>query len=132
MCNNVSCIVFGNTHHSDQKNVFGNPLELCSSAPVTGWFRDGFCRTDQHDHGSHTVCTEITQTFLEYTKSLGNDLSTPRPQFGFPGLVPGNRWCVCAGRWREAMRAGVAPPVVLEATHQSALQTNSLNEMSNN
>ena len=93
---------------ADQKNVFGSSLEVCSVSPVTGWYRDGFCRTDQHDHGSHTVCTELTHTFLEYTKSLGNDLSTPRPQYGFPGLKPGDRWCVCAGRWREAMRAGVA------------------------
>jgi len=117
---------------AEQKNVHGSPLELCSSSPMTGWYRDGYCRTDQFDHGSHTVCTQITQTFLEYTKSLGNDLSTPRPQFGFPGLRPDDRWCVCASRWREAMRAGVAPPVILEATHQSALDVNTLNEMSNN
>ena len=78
-------------HHGDQKNVFGAPLELCSSSPLTGWYRDGFCRTDQFDQGSHTVCSEMTVTFLEYTKSLGNDLSTPRPQFGFPGLNPGDR-----------------------------------------
>ena len=125
-------VIMGSTqHHGDQKNVFGGPLELCSSSPQTGWYRDGFCRTDQHDQGSHTVCSEMTVTFLEYTKRLGNDLSTPRPQFGFPGLRPGDRWCVCAGRWREAMRAGVAPPVMLEATHQSATRVNSVNEMSN-
>ena len=116
----------------DQKNVFGAPLEVCSESPMTGWYRDGFCRTDQNDHGSHTVCSELTATFLEYTKSLGNDLSTPRPQFGFPGLAPGDRWCLCAARWREAMRVGVAPPVVLEASHQSALRVNSIDEMSNN
>ena len=115
-----------------QKNVLGNALSLCCMNPLTGWYRDGYCRTDENDHGSHTVCTELTSVFLEYTKSLGNDLSTPRPQFGFPGLKPGDRWCVCAGRWRDAMRAGVSPPVVLEATHESALRINSLNEMSNN
>ena len=115
----------------DQKNVLGSELAVCSLSPMTGWFRDGYCRTDLQDQGSHTVCAELTETFLQYTKSLGNDLSTPRPQFGFPGLVAGDRWCLCAGRWREAMRSGVAPPVVMEATHQAALRHNTLNEMSN-
>ena len=115
----------------DQKNVLGSELAVCSVSPMTGWFRDGYCRTDLQDQGSHTVCAELTETFLQYTKSLGNDLSTPRPQFGFPGLVAGDRWCLCAGRWREAMRSGVAPPVVMEATHQAALRHNTLNEMSN-
>ena len=113
------------------KNVLGSRLALCSQSPLTGWYRDGYCRTDEQDQGSHTVCAELTQTFLEYTKSLGNDLSTPRPQFGFPGLEPGDRWCLCAGRWREALRGGVAPPVVLEATHEAALRYNSLNSLSN-
>ena len=117
---------------SEQKNVLGSPLAPCSTSPMTGWYRDGFCRTDQNDQGSHTVCAQLTGTFLEYTKSLGNDLSTPRPQFGFPGLRAGDKWCLCAGRWREALRAGVAPTVILEATHENALRTNSLNEMSNN
>ena len=117
---------------AEQKNVLGTPLIPCCLDPVTGWFRDGYCRTDQNDQGSHTVCSELTTTFLEYTKSLGNDLSTPRPQFGFPGLRPGDKWCLCAGRWREALRAGVAPAVVLEATHENALRLNTLNEMSNN
>jgi len=112
--------------------VLGTPLISCSMNPMTGWYRDGYCRTDENDRGSHTVCSELTTTFLEYTKSLGNDLSTPRPEFGFPGLNPGDRWCLCAGRWREAMRAGVAPAVVLEATHENALRQNTLNEMSNN
>ena len=85
----------------DEKNVMGSSLTLCSNSPLTGWYRDGYCRTDQHDQGSHTVCAELTQTFLEYTKSLGNDLSTPRPEFGFPGLQAGDRWCLCAGRWRR-------------------------------
>ena len=116
----------------DQKNVLGTPLVPCCLDPITGWYRDGFCRTDENDQGSHTVCSELTSTFLEYTKSLGNDLSTARPQFGFPGLRPGDRWCLCAGRWREALRAGVAPLVVLEATHESAARVNTLNEMSNN
>ena len=115
----------------DQRNVYGSELSVCSQSPVTGWFRDGYCKTDARDQGSHTVCAELTETFLQYTKSLGNDLSTPRPQFGFPGLVAGDRWCLCAGRWREAMRAGVAPPVVMEATNQAALRHNTLNEMSN-
>jgi hypothetical protein len=115
----------------DQRNVLGSPLNPCSMNPMTGWYRDGYCRTDENDQGSHTVCSELTITFLEYTKSLGNDLSNPRPEFGFPGLRPGDRWCLCAGRWREAMRAGVAPPVVLEATHSNALRMNTLNEMSN-
>ena len=116
---------------ADQKNVYGSDLSVCSLSPMTGWFRDGYCKTDRMDQGSHTVCAELTETFLQYTKSLGNDLSTPRPQFGFPGLSAGDRWCLCAGRWREAMRAGVAPPVVMEATNQAALRQNSLNEMSN-
>eukprot|EP00092_Neocalanus_flemingeri_P021077 GFUD01022837.1.p2 GENE.GFUD01022837.1~~GFUD01022837.1.p2 ORF type:complete len:124 (-),score=29.15 GFUD01022837.1:492-863(-) len=121
-----------NNGRAEQKNVLGSPLVPCCLDPITGWYRDGFCRTDEHDQGSHTVCSQLTSTFLEYTKSLGNDLSTPRPQFGFPGLSPGDRWCLCAGRWREALRAGVAPVVVLEATHESALRLNTLNEMSNN
>ena len=115
----------------DGRNVLGSSLSVCSLAPLTGWYRDGYCRTDEHDQGSHVVCAELTETFLEYTKSLGNDLTTPRPQFGFPGLVAGDRWCLCAGRWREALRSGVAPPVVLEATHEAALRHTSLNSLSN-
>lgn len=115
----------------DERNVLGSSLSVCSLAPLTGWYRDGYCRTDEHDQGSHVVCAELTETFLEYTKSLGNDLTTPRPQFGFPGLVAGDRWCLCAGRWREALRSGVAPPVVLEATHEAALRHTSLNSLSN-
>jgi uncharacterized protein (DUF2237 family) len=103
------------------RNVLGGPLEPCCFAPRTGYFRDGFCRTDAHDHGSHTVCAEMTEEFLEFTRSRGNDLSTPHPAFGFPGLRPGDRWCLCASRWREAYEAGCAPSVVLEACHERAL-----------
>merc|ERR1711974_258906 len=112
----------------NQKNILGGELEPCSFDPLTGWFRDGYCRQDDRDHGSHTVCAEVTQGFLEYTKGQGNDLSTPRG--GFPGLNPGDMWCLCAARWRQAMLAGSAPRVVTAATHQAALQVNSLEEMS--
>jgi uncharacterized protein (DUF2237 family) len=103
------------------RNVFGLPLEDCSHEPLTGWFRDGCCRTDAQDRGSHTVCARVTAEFLEFSKRSGNDLSTPRPESGFSGLKPGDQWCVCAARWMEAFEAGVAPPVVLEATHERSL-----------
>merc|ERR1711974_55711 len=112
----------------NQRNILGGELEPCSFDPLTGWFRDGYCRQDDRDHGSHTVCAEVTHAFLEYTKGQGNDLSTP--QGGFPGLNPGDMWCLCAARWRQAMLAGSAPRVVTAATHQAALQVNSLEEMS--
>jgi len=102
-----------------QLNIYGRPLSICSSNPMTGWYRDGYARTDQFDHGSHVVCAQMTNEFLDYTKSLGNDLSTPRG--GFPGLVAGNRWALCAVRWREALVSGVAPRVLLEATNVKAL-----------
>lgn len=102
-------------------NVVGGALLPCSSAPLTGFFRDGCCATGPADAGSHTVCAEMTEDFLVFSAAAGNDLSTPRPEWGFPGLVPGDRWCVCASRWLEAHRAGVAPPVVLGATHARAL-----------
>lgn len=101
-------------------NVLAQPLETCSRAPLTGWFRDGSCRTNAEDQGRHLVCAVMTSTFLEFTKSRGNDLSTPSPRFGFPGLKPGDRWCLCALRWKEALKAGAAPPVVLPATHAKA------------
>jgi uncharacterized protein (DUF2237 family) len=104
------------------RNVLGGPLLPCSVAPLTGWFRDGCCNTDANDRGMHVVCCEMTEAFLAFSLRAGNDLSTPRPEYGFPGLVPGDRWCVCAARWEEARRAGVAPPVLLEATHEAALQ----------
>ena len=99
----------------DKTNVLGTKLELCSLDPVTGWFRDGFCRTDDNDHGVHVVCATMTDNFLAFTKSKGNDLSSRRG--GFPGLNVGDRWCLCIARWREAMLAGAAPLVVLQATH---------------
>jgi uncharacterized protein len=102
-------------------NVLGGPLRPCSEAPVTGFFRNGCCDTGPMDQGSHTVCAQLTAAFLAHQKSVGNDLSTPRPEYNFLGLKPGQRWCVCAARWEQARQAGVAPPVVLEATHAAAL-----------
>ena len=104
------------------KNVLGEELQDCSHDPLTGFFRDGCCRTGQDDDGLHLVCAEVTAKFLEFSASRGNDLSTPQPQFGFPGLQPGDRWCLCAQRWQEAFQAGFAPNVVLESTHISALE----------
>src|SRR6185437_8825516 len=101
--------------------LLGDRLEDCSMKPITGFFRDGCCNTSQEDIGSHTVCAIMTAEFLEFSKSYGNDLSTPMPQFGFPGLRPGDRWCLCAPRWQEALEAGQAPRVVLRATHEGAL-----------
>jgi uncharacterized protein len=103
------------------RNVLGEPLEICSLKPMTGFFRDGCCNTAREDFGSHTVCAVMTAAFLEFSKSQGNDLSTPMPQLGFPGLKPGERWCLCAPRWQEAFEAGQAPRVVLRATHEGAL-----------
>ena len=102
-------------------NVVGGTLLECSADPLTGFYRDGCCGTGPEDAGSHTVAAVLTEEFLAFSRQAGNDLSTPRPELGFPGLDPGARWCVCAGRWLEAQRAGVAPPVVLAATHQRAL-----------
>ena len=107
---------------STAKNVIGTDLQACSTSPLTGFFRDGCCNTGADDVGLHIVCAQMTGEFLEFSKSAGNDLSTPMPQFGFPGLKAGDRWCVCAARWKEALEAGVAPPVVLEATHISAVE----------
>ncbi|TMQ77267.1 hypothetical protein ACCUM_3390 [Candidatus Accumulibacter phosphatis] len=104
-----------------QRNVLGGPLGSCSEKPMTGFFRDGCCNTSDEDFGSHTVCVLLTAEFLEFSKAHGNDLSTPRPEFGFPGLRPGDRWCLCAARWREALHAGRAPRVVLNATNEAAL-----------
>lgn len=104
------------------KNVLGTDLQDCSHDPLTGFFRDGCCNTGAEDVGLHLVCSEVTEEFLTFSKSVGNDLSTPHPEFGFPGLKPGNRWCLCALRWKEAFEAGVAPAVVLEATHISTLE----------
>ena len=103
------------------RNVLGETLEICSIKPMTGFYRDGCCNTGREDIGSHTVCVVITSAFLEFSKSRGNDLSTPLPEFGFPGLKPGDRWCLCAARWQEALDANQAPRVVLRATHDGAL-----------
>jgi uncharacterized protein (DUF2237 family) len=103
-------------------NVLGEPLELCSCEPLTGWFRDGSCRSNPADLGRHSVCCEVTEAFLSYSRAQGNDLSTPAPAYGFPGLKPGDHWCVCAPRWLEAYEDGMAPPVRLAATEQSALE----------
>ncbi len=103
-------------------NVFGEPLETCSDEPLTGFFRDGCCNTSSDDLGSHTVCVRVTREFLEFSRFRGNDLSTPQPEFGFPGLNPGDKWCLCAARWAEAHREGMAPRVYLRRTHQRALE----------
>lgn len=104
------------------KNVLGTPLEDCSFDPVTGFFRDGCCRSGAEDYGLHLVCSVMTEEFLEFSASRGNDLSTPVPEYSFPGLKPGDRWCLCVLRWKEAFEAGQAPDVVLEATHISTLE----------
>ncbi|MEA5623422.1 DUF2237 domain-containing protein [Nostoc sp. UHCC 0251] len=114
---------------TEAKNVIGGNLEVCCTSPMTGFYRDGFCRTGGQDFGSHVVCAQVTSEFLEYTKSHGNDLSTPVPNSNFPGLKPGDRWCLCASRWQEALDAGVAPPVILSATHARALEMVSLDEL---
>lgn len=102
-------------------NVFGAELVPCSYDPLTGYFRDGCCNTDEQDHGTHVVCARVNQQFLEFSLSRGNDLMTPRPEYRFAGLKPNDRWCLCVTRWKEAFDAGVAPPVVLESTHMVAL-----------
>ena len=102
-------------------NVLGDPLESCCQSPMTGYFRDGFCRTDGTDYGQHLTCVLLTEEFLMFSKSKGNDLSTPRPEFGFPGLKAGDHWCLCAERWTEALEAGVAPMLYLKSTHSQML-----------
>lgn len=108
-------------------NVIGTPLEACCHDPKTGWYRDGFCQTDMSDPGMHSVCCLATTEFLEFSKSRGNDLSTPKPEFGFPGVKPGQRWCVCAGHWLAAYKAQKACPVILEACHEETLAVIPLN-----
>ncbi len=103
------------------RNVLGGPLAFCGANPLTGFYRTGCCETGPEDVGLHTVCAQVTAEFLDFSRSRGNDLSTPRPEYGFAGLRPGDRWCLCASRWQEALEAGVAPPVVLAATHEAAL-----------
>jgi uncharacterized protein len=108
------------------QNVLGGELQSCCMDPITGFYRNGRCDTGPQDRGVHVVCARVTQEFLDYSAGCGNDLKTPRPEFGFEGLKPGDQWCLCAARWKEALEAGVAPPVVLEATHQKALDYVSL------
>lgn len=105
----------------DGQNVLGTALEPCSEDPMTGYLRDGCCHAVSEDHGRHEVCAVVTEEFLAFSKDRGNDLTTPRPRLGFPGLEPGDRWCLCLPRWVEAREAGVAPPVVLEATNETVL-----------
>lgn len=119
------CRVSDHTHKME-RNVFGNELEPCSVDPITGWFRDGSCRTSSEDRGSHTICAVVTSEFLEHQLNIGNDLITPMPQYRFPGLVPGDRWCVTAANWLRAHDSGAAAPVVLAATHESVLAVVSL------
>lgn len=107
---------------TEAKNVLGNSLQVCCTNPMTGFYRTGKCETGGGDFGAHVVCAQMTEEFLAFTQRQGNDLSTPVPMYDFPGLKPGDRWCLCASRWKEALLAGVAPPVVLEATHMSALE----------
>lgn len=114
---------------TEAKNVLGGSLQTCCTSPMTGFYRDGLCNTGAGDRGAHVVCAQVTAQFLDYTKAQGNDLSTPVPAFHFPGLKPGDRWCLCASRWKEAFEDGMAPPVVLEATHVSALEYVTLEEL---
>jgi len=104
------------------QNVFGEALITCSNDPLTGFYRDGCCKTGEADVGKHTVCAVMTESFLEFTKQQGNDLSTPKTRYGFPGLKPGDRWCLCAERWKEAYEAGAAPLIILEATEEKTLE----------
>ena len=110
-------------------NVLGSDLQPCGLDPLTGFYRNGCCDTGGEDQGVHTVCVQVTGEFLAYSARVGNDLSTPHPEYGFPGLQPGDRWCLCAERWQEALEGGMAPPVVLEATHRATLEWVSLGEL---
>ena len=111
------------------KNVLGTTLQICSLDPMTGFTRNGCCETGKDDVGNHTVCAQVTEEFLAFSMTRGNDLSTPRPEYGFEGLQPGDRWCLCAARWHEAAEAGFGPPVILEATHEKCLEQVSLADL---
>jgi uncharacterized protein (DUF2237 family) len=111
------------------RNVLGGPLGECCTSPMAGFYRDGSCHTGPQDLGTHAVCARVTREFLEFSRSRGNDLSTPAPQFRFPGLKPGDKWCLCVLRWREALESGVAPPIVLAATHEKALEFVALEDL---
>jgi uncharacterized protein len=114
---------------SSARNVLGGPLAPCCETPATGFFRDGYCHTGPQDIGSHTVCARMSREFLEYSLQRGNDLVSPQPGFDFPGLRAGDRWCICVDRWREALEAGVAPPVILASTHEKALAVVTLEQL---
>jgi len=114
---------------SPDKNVLGGELNCCCKSPLTGFYRNGYCQTGPMDYGRHVVCTQVTAEFLAFSKARGNDLSTPQPAYQFPGLKPGDKWCLCAARWKEAKDAGMAPLVDLSATHRSALEIISLDEL---
>lgn len=118
-----------NGHNKGPRNVLGRPLATCSEDPLTGFYRTGCCETGPDDVGAHVVCTRVTAEFLAFSKSRGNDLSTPAPEHGFRGLQPGDCWCLCALRWKEALEADMAPPVRLEATHESALEYVELSDL---
>ncbi len=117
--------------NNEQKNVLGEALESCSLEPLTGFTRSGCCETGPQDIGSHTVCAQVTREFLEYSRTKGNDLITPVPELGVPGLNPGDRWCLCAARWKEALEAGHAPRIALRATHERALDVVSMQDLKN-
>ncbi len=117
---------------AEAENVLGTPLQTCCTSPMTGFYRDGQCQTGPQDRGVHVVCAKLTEAFLSYTKAQGNDLSTPQPAYNFPGLKPGDKWCLCAARWQEALDDGVAPPVDLAATHKAALEHVSLGDLQAN
>ena len=114
-----------------EKNVLGTDLQIAGTNPLTGYYRDGFCSTGESDRGVHVIAATLTDEFLQFTKSQGNDLTTPSPQYNFPGLKAGDNWCLCALRWKEAFDAGVAPPVILEATHEKALKFATIEELKN-
>lgn len=114
---------------AEAENVLGTALQTCCTSPMTGFYRDGQCQTGPQDRGVHVVCAKLTEAFLSYTKAQGNDLSTPQPAYNFPGLKPGDKWCLCAARWQEALDDGVAPPVDLAATHKAALEHVSLEDL---
>lgn len=122
-------ITNGNGHYPKPRNVLGGDLQSCCTDPMTGFYRDGYCRTGADDHGRHTVCIIATDEFLEYSKSVGNDLSTPMPQYDFPGVKDGDKWCLCVTRWQQALEDGTAPLVDLEATHESALDVVKLEDL---
>ncbi len=122
----------GNGHRPKPKNVLGGELQSCCTNPMTGFYRDGFCRTGADDTGRHTVCVRVTDDFLAFSRSMGNDLSTPRPEFNFVGLKDGDKWCLCVLRWREALESGAAPRVILESCHESALNHVALKDLREN